>query len=104
MQAKVLTTASTVECPHGFSVTFPSAETATLRVAGSPVVRSTDLATAVIACTVQVPCISIALFETSATLLDGSTPVVLVTGLATNNGECSVPDVAHDLLRTDASP
>lgn len=98
MLTNVLTVASTVTCPHGFLVTFSS--TATLRVEAAAVVRQPDLAGALIPCTVQVPCTSIAQSQASTVLRDGVAPVVLVTGLATNNGPCSVLP-GHDLLRTE---
>lgn len=97
--AKVLTTGSTMKCPHGFAITFKSA--ATLRVDGKPVVRSSDLLQTVFACTSQTPCKTIPTFATSATVRDGASPVVVVTGIATNIGPCTDVDAAHDLLQAE---
>jgi hypothetical protein len=96
MAAKVLTTGSTMKCPHGFPVTFKSK--ALLRVGGQPVVRLIDLLDTTIACTVQTPCVTIAVSQTSTSLSDGGSPVVLVTGIATNIGPCTDVNVAQDLL------
>ena len=99
--AKVLTTGSSVKCPHGFAITFTS--TATLRVGGAQVVRASDLTGATISCTAQSKCVSIAaapLTTTSAVLQDGGSPVVLVTAISTNFGTCTV-DAGHDLLQTE---
>jgi hypothetical protein len=99
MSDKVLTTASTVTCPHGFPVTFTSQ--AALTVAGHPVVRKIDIAHAVVACTVQQKCTSVTQSSTSATVQDGGSPVVLASGLQTNNGACSVVDATLDLMEVN---
>jgi len=99
--AKVLTTSSSVKCPHGFIITFTS--TASLRVGGAPVVRASDLEGAVIGCTAQSKCVSIAaapLTTTSSLLQDGGSPVVLVTAVRTNINACEV-EPGHDLLQTE---
>lgn len=97
--AKVLTTGSTMKCPHGFGITFVS--TATLQVDGHPVVRTLDLLQTVFACTSQTLCKTIGVFQTSATVRDGASPVVVVTGIATNIGPCTNVDAAHDLLQAE---
>jgi hypothetical protein len=99
MADKVLTTGSTMNCPHGFAVTFASK--AALRVGGNQVVRSSDLVDTQIACTVQTPCKTIALFKPSTLLSDGGSPVVLVTGIQTNIGPCQNVVAGHELLETD---
>lgn len=100
MAAKVLTTGSSVKCPHQAAITFTS--TATLHVNGAPVVRSSDLAGAVLACAVQTKCASVSASpaSTSTLLHDGGSAVVLVTALTTNIGLCTV-DAGHGLLQTD---
>ena len=102
MAAQVLTTGATVQCPHQFPITFPTAASgATLRVAGNPVVRESDLSGAVIACNAQSKCTKIiAPTSTSAILTDGGSAVVLVTTLNTNFGACAVKN-APDVLQTD---
>ena len=99
MADKVLTTGSAVLCVHGFAITFSS--NATLQVDGHQVVRSLDIPLTVIACTVQSKCLTIKKFKTAATLSDGGSPVVLVTGLETNIGPCTGVVAAHDLLETE---
>ena len=98
MVAKVLTTGSTVTCAHPpGTVTLSSS--ATLHVAGVPVVRAVDTAGAVIACPENTKCASI-VASPSAILHDGGSPVVLVTDLKTNIGTCTVT-ANHDLLHTE---
>jgi hypothetical protein len=105
--AKVLTTGSSVKCPHGFAVRFTS--TATLHVGGKPVVRASDVAGAVIPCTSNPKCMSIASPSTSTVLHDAGSPVVVDTSIRTNMlssggtasiGTCTV-DANHDLLHTE---
>ena len=97
--ARVLTTGSTVKCVHGFGVTFVS--TAALRVDGQQVVRAADLPNTQIACTAQQKCLTIAQSQSSTTLSDGGSPVVLVTGIATNIGACTGVDAGQELLQTE---
>jgi hypothetical protein len=99
MAAKVLTTGSTVKCPHGFGIAFTSG--AATRVGGAQVVRSDDLVSATLACTAQQKCVSIAGSVASAVLNDTGAPVVLVTGISTNIGPCTIVDAGHDLLETE---
>lgn len=99
MADRVLTTASSVTCFHGFAITFTSS--ATLTVGGKPVVRSTDVASAIIACTAQQKCTVISTFKTSATVRDGLAPVVLAAGLVTNIGACQQISAGHDLLQPE---
>lgn len=98
MADEILTTASTVTCPHGFAITFTSA--ATLTVAGTAVVRKADVAGAVLMCTAQQKCTAIKTFKAATTLLDGDSPVVLASGLETNTGPCQV-SAGHDLLHPE---
>ena len=95
--ADVLTTAYTVLCPHNGPITFTS--TATLVVDGSPVVRMTDLTVppAKIVCPVQAKCVSIT-GKASTTMFDGTTAVVLLTGLKTDLGTCTVTPPLNLLL------
>ena len=99
MADKVLTIASVVTCFHGFPMTFMS--TATLQVGGNKVVRSMDIPNTVIACTVQSKCATVKKFKTAATLSDGGSPVVLVTGLETNIGACAAASALHDLVQAE---
>lgn len=107
MMAKVVTTGSSVKCPHNFPVTFTS--TATLHVGDKPVVRASDVASAVIPCTSDPKCTSIASPSTSTMLRDGESPVVVDTSISTNMmsssgtasiGKCTVI-ANHDLLNTE---
>jgi hypothetical protein len=100
MAANVLTTAVVVQCPHVATITFTS--TAVLHVDGAPVVRESDLALATFACVAQTKCASVlaAPGSTSTLLQDGGSAVVLVAGLKTNNGSCTITG-ASDLLQTD---
>lgn len=98
MPKQVLTTGSTVTCPHQLAITFTSS--AALHVGSKSVVRSSDIANAVLACTADTKCTKIDQSSSSEIVRSDGEAVVLASGLATNIGPCTVV-AGHDLLQTD---
>jgi hypothetical protein len=76
MGAPVLTSADQLTCSHGFPVTVLPSPTCTLAAGGNPVLVQADLSSAVFACTVQVPCKSV------ASTLSGLSQVLTADGSA----------------------
>jgi hypothetical protein len=96
--ARILTTASIVSCPHLARFTLTSS--ALLRVAGNPVIRPIDLASATVVCPSSAPCTKIIEFQTSTNLLDQLSPVVLAAGIKSDKGACTI-EAAHDLMNAE---
>jgi hypothetical protein len=94
-----LTTASTLQCVHGGTVTATASSSA-LTVGGSPVLVQADLATATItncpntnASAGQVPCVAITSVATGAstTLTVAGQPAMLATASGLTNGSPPLP-------------
>lgn len=95
----VLTTASTLQCVHGGTITA-NASSSALTVGGSPVLVQADLASATIAgCTNtnasagQVPCVAITSVAAgvSTTLKVAGQPAMLATARGLTNGSPQLP-------------